>query len=98
MLSINRDSLALRPGVVWVDVEEVLRATTTHPASLALLDSELLEELDGVDPAFDVWLQTERERLRDRARSVAESLLHEQASPEALITVAQQLLSIDRAQ
>ena len=97
VLSINRDSLALRPGVVWVDVEEVLRATTTHPGSLALLDSELLEELDGVDPAFDVWLHGERERLRDRARGVAEALLNEQVAPESLIPVAQQLLSIDRA-
>lgn len=97
ILSINRDSLALRPGVVWVDVEEVLRATTSHPASLALLDSELLAELDGVDPALDIWLATERERLRDRARGVAEALLHEQVAPESLITVAQQLLSIDRA-
>ncbi len=97
ILSINRDSLALRPGLVWVDVEEVLRATTSHPASLALLDSELLEELDGVDPALDTWLLAERERLRDRARGVAEALLHEQVGPEALISVAQQLLSIDRA-
>jgi TolB-like protein/DNA-binding SARP family transcriptional activator/Tfp pilus assembly protein PilF len=97
ILSINRDSLALRPGVVWVDVEEVLRATTTHPGSLALLDSELLEELDGVDPAFDVWLHAERERLRDRARGVAEALLAEAKAPETLIPVAQQLLTIDRA-
>ncbi len=97
ILSINRDSLALRPGVVWVDVEEVLRATTTHPASLALLDSELLTELDDVDPALDVWLATERERLRDRARGVAEALLQEQVTPDTLISVAQQLLSIDRA-
>ena len=97
ILSINRDSLALRPGVVWVDVEEVLRATTTHPGSLALLDSELLEELDGVDPAFDVWLHAERERLRDRARGVAEALLAEARVPEMMIPVAQQLLTIDRA-
>ncbi len=97
VLMINRDSLSLRPGVVWVDVEEVLRATTSHPGSLALLDSELLEELDGVDPAFDVWLHGERERLRDRARSVAEALLNEQAAPETLIPVAQQVLAIDRA-
>src|ERR1700760_305857 len=97
VLFISRDSLSLRPGVVWVDVEEVLRATTTHPSSLALLDSELLEELDGVDPAFDVWLHGERERLRDRARSVAEALLQQQVAPEQLIPVAQQLLAIDRA-
>jgi len=58
-----------------VDVEEVMRATTDQPASLSLLDGDLLEDLDGIDPTFDAWLTTERERVRDRARTVAEALL-----------------------
>ena len=97
VLTVNRDSLSLRSGLVWVDVDEVLRATTTNPAALALLDGELLEELDGADPAFDAWLHAERERMRDRARDIAEALLREQVLPEAAIPVAQQLLGIDRA-
>lgn len=97
ILQVTRDHLSLRPGVVWVDVEEVMRATTEQPASLSLLDGDLLEDLDGIDPTFDAWLTTERERLRDRARSVAEALLREQVEPEAAIPAAQRLLQIDRA-
>ena len=97
IIAINRDHLALRPGAVWVDVEEVLRASTLKPAALSLLDGELLEDLDGIDPSFDAWLASERERLRDRARSLAETLLREKTEPEAVIPAAQQLLAIDRA-
>jgi DNA-binding SARP family transcriptional activator/TolB-like protein len=97
VLLVTRDHLSLRPGKVWVDVEEVMRATTDQPAALSLLDGDLLEGLDGVDPTFDAWLTTERERLRDRARTVAEALLNEQAEPEAAIPAAQRLLQIDRA-
>ncbi len=94
---VTRDHLSLRPGAVWVDVDEVMRATTDQPASLSLLDGDLLEDLDGIDPTFDAWLTTERERLRDRARTVAEALLREQVEPEAAIPAAQRLLQIDRA-
>jgi DNA-binding SARP family transcriptional activator/TolB-like protein len=97
ILMVTRDHISLRPGVVWVDVEEVMRATTDQPASLSLLDGDLLEDLDGIDPTFDAWLTTERERLRDRARTVAEALLREQIEPEAAIPAAQRLLQIDRA-
>jgi DNA-binding SARP family transcriptional activator/TolB-like protein len=97
ILTVTRDHISLRPGVVWVDVEEVMRATTDQPASLSLLDGDLLEDLDGIDPTFDAWLTTERERLRDRARTVAEALLREQLEPEAAIPAAQRLLQIDRA-
>ena len=97
ILNITRDHLMLRPGTVWVDVEEVLRASPTKPAALVLLDGDLLEDLDGVDPAFDNWLAAERERLRDRARVLAEQMLRDQAEPAFAIPAAQQLLSIDRA-
>ena len=97
VLQVTRDHLSLTPGAVWVDVEEVMRATVGQPASLSLLDGDLLEDLDGIDPAFDAWLTTERERLRDRARGVAESLLREQSEPDSAIPAAQRLLQIDRA-
>jgi DNA-binding SARP family transcriptional activator len=89
ILIITRDHLTLRPGAVWIDVEEVMRATTARPASLALLDGDLLEDLDGVDPNFDAWLNTERERLRDRARTIAETMLRENPEPDAAISAAQ---------
>lgn len=96
IMSVQRDHLTLRPGTVWVDVEEVLRASTSKPQALTLLDGELLEDLDGVDPSFDTWLAMERERLRDRARTLAETLLREKDDPETVIPAAQQLLAIDR--
>jgi DNA-binding SARP family transcriptional activator/TolB-like protein len=97
ILQVTRDHLSLKPGTVWVDVEEVMRATTNQPASLSLLDGELLEDLAGIDPTFDMWLTAERERLRDRARGVAEALLREQSDPDNAIPAAQRLLQIDRA-
>ncbi len=97
IVRVTRDHLALRSEVVWVDVQQVLGATTADPSSLTLLDGELLDEFDGIDPALDQWLANERDRLRDRARTVVEALLAEQVAPEAVISTAQQLLGIDRA-
>ena len=97
VLQVTRDHLSLTPGAVWIDVDEVMRATTNEPGALSLLDGELLEDLVGIDPTFDMWLTAERERLRDRARGVAEALLRDQVLPAAIIPAAQRLLQIDRA-
>jgi len=89
-------SFVVAARVVWVDVEEVKRATTSNSVTV-FVGRELLEDLTGIDPTFDMWLTTERERLRDRARGVAESLLRDQIGPDATIPAAQRLLQIDRA-
>jgi DNA-binding SARP family transcriptional activator/TolB-like protein len=97
LIVVTRDHLTLRPGAVWVDVEEVMRATLDKPVSLSLLDGDLMEDLDGIDPPFDNWLTAERERLRDHGRTLAEALLREHDDPEKAIPAAQRLLAIDRA-
>jgi DNA-binding SARP family transcriptional activator/TolB-like protein len=97
ILAVTRDHLTLRPGAAWVDVEQVTHASAEHPAALSLLDGDLLEDLDGLDPSFDMWLAAERERLRDRARALAEALLRGLTDPDVAIPAAQQLLRIDRA-
>ena len=97
VMAVGRDHLALKPGTVWSDVDEVLRASAANPGGLALFDGELLEDLDGLDPAFDNWLAAERERIGDRARLLAEHMLRAQTEPDATITAAQRLLAIDRA-
>jgi DNA-binding SARP family transcriptional activator len=97
ILAVSRDHLMLRPGTVWMDVEEVLRATPERPAGLSLVDGELLEDLDGVDAAFDAWREAERERFKDGARALAEQLLRQTSGPASMIAAAQQLLTIDRA-
>ena len=97
ILDVTRDHVVLRPGLVWVDAHQVFQATATDSTALALLEGELLEEFDDIDPALDLWLTAERDRLRDQARTVAEAVLREQAQADLAIPAAQRLLSIDRS-
>ncbi len=96
ILRVTRDHIALRSDVVWIDVHQVRQATAADPSGLTLMTEPLLEEFDGVDPAFDQWLIAERAQLRDQARTVAEAVMQQQVGSEAAIPVAQQLLAIDR--
>jgi DNA-binding SARP family transcriptional activator len=93
----TRLHLGLKPEVMWIDVEEVMRATPDQPDALSLLTGDLLECLDRIDPSFDAWLTGKRQILRDRARSVAEAALRNQIEPDAAILAAKRLLQIDRA-
>jgi hypothetical protein len=85
IVNVERHSLTLRPGLTTVDAERLLNANVNHvlsqasanaqpgPGGIAFpgLDGVLLEELNGTDPALDVWLVSERRRLHEHALGVA---------------------------
>lgn len=95
-LQTGREHLALHTDGLWVDATALTRATRTRPESLALLHSPLLEDLVGIDPAFDRWLDLERQRVTAEARSVAELVLRDQTESDAIMAAARQVLRIDR--
>lgn len=95
LLQTGREHLALRADELWVDATALTRATRTRPEPLTLLNRPLLEDLVGVDPAFDRWLELERQRVTSEALSVAELVLRDQYDPDGTIAAAQQVLRID---
>jgi len=97
LLEITRSQLRMVERSVWVDVRHVLAATASVPQTLDLFRPTLLEDLAGIDPAFDRWRRDEHDRVLQRARKVAENALAAQADPRNIVDAAERLLGIDRA-
>ncbi|MBV9785924.1 MAG: hypothetical protein JO264_19135 [Acidisphaera sp.] len=95
LLRADRFAVALNADGILADVHELARATAERPEPLALIQGEFLEELSGLDPAFDKWLAIERRRLGDAARQIARAALLQQTEPDAVITAADRLLTLD---
>lgn len=108
LVSVERHALALRPGLTTVDAERLLNANVNHvlaqasvPAvsgssfALPALDGVLLEELNGTDPALDVWLVSERRRLHEHALGLFEAALHRGPAAATTMAICRQLLLLD---
>lgn len=95
MIVAGRDAIALRDGAVWTDIFELEQAGPQAGAALSLLTGEVLEDLAGLTPAFDAWLDELRRRVAQRARALAESVLASQAEGTASLRAAQRLIAID---
>lgn len=93
---IQREQMTLRADAIWVDIAEVRRAHVAAPQALQLIGGDLLADLNGLDPAFDAWLLSQRTVIRGTARRIAEAVLEEQTQPDGVIAAAQQILIIDR--
>lgn len=97
LLQVDRSHLALSDDLLWVDVRALRQATPDRPDALALYRPSLLEDLIGIDSAFDRWLTAERQRLALLARGLGEAALAAAANPSDALLAAERLLGVDPA-
>lgn len=98
LLEVDRSHLALSGASVWVDVGALrIAAAAQQGEALALYQPPLLEDLDGIDPAFDRWLGAERQGLALLARELGEAVLSAANNPRERLVAAGRLLDVDPA-
>lgn len=95
LMVAERHHLALRTDGLWVDILDATRTDVTHPDALDCFQSPLLEDLVGLDPAFDQWLVAERIRIIGIARGMGERMLADQGDSDTRLRIANQLVTID---
>ena len=96
LLQADRNQVVMLDKGLWVDVRVLAGATATDARGLQIFRPTVLDDLDGLDPAFDGWLEEQRQRLTQLALSVAEEVLAAESETKARIAAAEQLLTIDR--
>jgi len=98
LIRSTRESVLLLADHVWVDATAILHAARDRPEHLALLNAELLSDLEGVDAAFDDWLGDKRRSLRDSALQIALEDLASAPTNAARTEAARRALAIDETQ
>ncbi len=105
-LQSDRGTVALDPACIEVDAVSFARlAVNGNPADLeaavALYRGDLLEGFSIPDPAFESWLEEERRHLRElMSRALMALVAHkrETGDPQAAVTLAHRLLTMDPLQ
>ncbi|MDQ0392309.1 BTAD domain-containing putative transcriptional regulator [Labrys monachus] len=93
-------TLSLERGRYQCDVDEIIAAIVRQDVPERLLSTQrlpdaLLEGLDDLDPAFQIWVQTRRQLLHDRLTLGLEALLPPEGSGIDSSAVATALLNLD---
>ena len=96
LLHAERHHLSLHGGGLSVDALNLHTAAPRDTDAVRQFQNPLLEDLTGLDPAFDRWLIEERGRMNRAALVWGESILAEQKDPGVALELAEQLLTIDR--
>jgi DNA-binding SARP family transcriptional activator/tetratricopeptide (TPR) repeat protein len=96
LFQADRYHLSLKGEELVVDVPNATQDPDVTVEALERYGETLLADLDGLDPAFDRWLNDERSRCQRHARTIGESLLGKVDDAREGIAVAKALLGIDR--
>jgi TolB-like protein/DNA-binding SARP family transcriptional activator len=78
LIEADREGVRLNMKACWIDALALLDASVGAPAAdnselLRACSDRLLEDLDGISPAFDQWLASERARFGDSLRRLLET-------------------------
>ena len=103
LIEIGRDNVRFDVRGCWVDALAILEASSEAAAGASNLiepcSDRLLEDLDGMTPAFDHWLAGERTRFADRVRENFEAeldrLIEQNAKPEVRAATARRLINVE---
>jgi DNA-binding SARP family transcriptional activator len=96
LLRAARDHLALCDDRLWVDARALLATADPDATDLEMFRAPLLEDLDGLDPAFDIWLDEERQRVLRHGTLRAEAALASARDANGRRAAAELLLRIER--
>ena len=96
LFTADRHNLLLRGPALTIDTTSLISPTRENPDILDKFKLVLLEDLNGLDPAFDRWLEEERARFGRIGRTIGEGFLARSQEPAETIETAEQLLAIDR--
>ncbi len=97
VLVAERHSLAMDLRGVTVDAREAADEGMPKTELLTLFEGGFLNDLVGLDPAFDTWLAKERRRIKAIARIGGEAFLVERHPGSVTIMAARSLLRLDPA-
>jgi TolB-like protein len=88
LVQIDREAVRLNMDLCWLDVSVGPEPT-----------ERLLDDFDGISPAFDLWLVAERSRFEDRVRAKLEReldrLVNENAPPQLRAAAARKLINFE---
>ena len=94
-LTAERHHLTLKGDGLWIDLQDLAQPDQTSPERLAQFSSPLVEDLVGLDPAFDHWLEETRGRIVRQGISIGERMLLAQQDNTSVQDTAKHLLALD---